>query len=381
MKERSRFFRSMALMLCVVVVGLFVSGTAIAAGTQEVKLAMAYPLSGAFSRSGNLIVQSIKAAIGWVNDNGGIKSLGGAKLVPVIGDTGSTVEGAASTMERICRDPEIAMAMGSWASSLTLSSTEVTERLGIPQFSISFVDKLNERGFKWGFYVTPPTSSFGTSGTANQLKVLREFGTPPKTAMVVCDNGAAGMATSEAAKKYLISQGIKMVGDVVWSAGTLTDATPVMQKVKSANPDVVIFNPTAMSEIQMCLMKKTEMGIKAPLISGGGPNVDPTMRDIGAKYIEGSMSLAATYQHKLFPEEWIKRSLEQCRKEYSNEPWVGQDLGYGWTLVPIMAQVLELAGSKDRNAIWQAAHKLDIHDVMATRALPGQGMAFDETGV
>ena len=92
------------------------------------------------------------------------------------------------------------------------------------------------------------------------------------------------------------------------------------------------------------------------------------------------MSLAATYQHKLFPKEWIDRSLDQCRKEYSNEPWVGQDLGYGWTMVPIMAQVLELAGSTDRNAIWQAAHKLDIHDVMATRACPGQGMAFDESG-
>ncbi len=44
--------------------------------------------------------------MGWVNDNGGIKSLGGAKLVPVVGDCGSTVEGTASAMERICRDPE-----------------------------------------------------------------------------------------------------------------------------------------------------------------------------------------------------------------------------------------------------------------------------------
>jgi len=94
-----------------------------ASPVKDIKIAVAYPLSGGLSRSGNLTVQSVKAAMGWVNDNGGIKSLGGAKLVPVIADTGSAVETAASAMDRLCRDPEIVMAMGSWASSLTLAVT------------------------------------------------------------------------------------------------------------------------------------------------------------------------------------------------------------------------------------------------------------------
>ena len=102
------------------------------AAVPDIKIACVYPLSGAFSRNGNLKFQGVKAAMGWVNDRGGIKSLGGAKLVPVVADCASTVEGAASAMERLCRDPEIVMALGSWASSFTMSSTEVTERLGIP---------------------------------------------------------------------------------------------------------------------------------------------------------------------------------------------------------------------------------------------------------
>ncbi len=75
------------------------------AAAKEIKIAVLYPLSGARARNGNLMVQGAKAAMGWVNDNGGIKSLGGAKLVPVIADTGSSVEGVASTTERVCRDP------------------------------------------------------------------------------------------------------------------------------------------------------------------------------------------------------------------------------------------------------------------------------------
>ncbi|RPJ04600.1 MAG: hypothetical protein EHM36_09940, partial [Deltaproteobacteria bacterium] len=143
---------------------LYMPDMVMAAAVPDIKIAVVYPLSGALSRNGNLMVQGVKASIGWVNDNGGIKSLGGAKLTAVVADSGSTVEGAASAMDRVCRDPEILMAVGCWASSFTLAATEITERLGIPQFSISFTDTLHERGFKWGFYVSPPSSVFGNLG-------------------------------------------------------------------------------------------------------------------------------------------------------------------------------------------------------------------------
>ena len=126
-------------------------GVGTAATVKEIKIAVVEPLSGAYSRTGNLDVQSVKAAMNWVNENGGIKSLGGAKLVPVVADCGSTVEGAGNAMERVMRDPSIVMAIGSSLSSLTFGSTEVTERLGIPQFSTSAVDTLNRKGLQVGF--------------------------------------------------------------------------------------------------------------------------------------------------------------------------------------------------------------------------------------
>jgi branched-chain amino acid transport system substrate-binding protein len=59
---------------------------------------------------------------------------------------------------------------------------------------------------------------------------------------------------------------------------------------------------------------------------------------------------------------------------------MGQELGFPWTMIPIMAEVLERAGSRNRQVIRDTAQKIDIHDVPATRALPKQGIAFDETG-
>jgi branched-chain amino acid transport system substrate-binding protein len=164
--------------------------------SAPIKIGVAYPLSGAYSRNGNLMVQGVKAAIGWVNDNGGIKSLGGAKLAPVVVDTGSTVEGAASAVERLCRDPEIVMVVGCWSSSLTLAATEVTERMGIPHFSISFVDSLSERGFKWGFYPHVKVSRHGELGVGNVIRLAKEGGYTIKTAMILGDTNASCSAKS-----------------------------------------------------------------------------------------------------------------------------------------------------------------------------------------
>jgi branched-chain amino acid transport system substrate-binding protein len=133
MKEKGSKFDKLIWVIfifAIVVSGIsYTPELARAAAVPDIKIAVVYPLSGALSRNGNLMVQGAKAAIGWVNDNGGIKSLGGAKLVAVVADGGSTVEGAASAMDRVCRDPDILMAVGCWASSFTLAATEITERL------------------------------------------------------------------------------------------------------------------------------------------------------------------------------------------------------------------------------------------------------------
>ena len=352
----------------------------VSAAPKDIKIAFVYPLSGALARNGNLMVQGGKAAIGWVNDNGGIKSLGGAKLVPVIADTGASVEGAASATERVCRDPEIAMIMGCWASSFTMSATEIAERLGIPQFTISFADPLTTRGFKWGFYVVPPSSAQAEMGVANVIGLARSAKQVVKTAMLVGDNQAASKGFYDAVRKLFPSMDIKIIGEEIWAMGTLTDATPVMQKVKTTKPDIVVFMATAISEAQMCLMKKKELGITTPFICNGGWAADPSFQQVGAQVLEGMITISPLFPTKVTPQDWITRAINQCAKEYSKEPYVGQELGYPWGLIPIMAEVLERAGSTDRKVIRDTASKLDIHDVPATRYCPKQGMAFDETG-
>jgi len=349
-----------------------------ASSAPDIKIGVAYPLSGPYSRNGNLMVQGAKAAIGWVNDNGGIKSLGGAKLVPVIVDTGSTVEGASSAVERLCRDPEIVVVIGCWSSSLTLAATEVTERLGIPHFSISFVDSLSERGFKWGFYPHVKVSRHGELFVGNLIRLAKADGYEIKTAMLLGDTMSASMGLYASTKKVFSREGITLLLEEHWSPGTLTDATPVMQKVRSSNPDLVVWNPSAISEAQMLLMKRKEMGIKVPFASGAMLG-DSSFRQLGDG-MDGIIITSPSWPSKKWPKDWIDRTLDQVRKEYSNELWVGQELAFPWTLIPTIAAILEEAGSRDHEKIRQVAHQVDLHDVPATQGMMKQGVAFDETG-
>ena len=350
------------------------------AAPKDIKIGVVYPQSGAPARNGKLMVQGIKAAMGWVNDNGGIKSLDGAKLVPVIVDTGVTVEGVASATERVAGDPDILMVMGSWASSFTMSSTEITERIGIPQFSISYSDALTERGFKWGFYFSPPSTVQADLGLGNVLNLGRNAGQVIKTALLVGDNQAASKSFYAACRERFPSLGVEVIGEETWPMGTLTDATPVMQKIRKINPDIIVFSSTAIAECQMVLMKKKELQVKIPFICNGAWIADPTFRQIGADVLEGIITICAYFPNKATPQDWLDRSLAQCAKEYSKEPYVSETLGYPWVMVPVMAEILERAGSRDRKVIWETARKLDIQNELSTRYFPKQSIAFDENG-
>ncbi len=79
-----------------------------------------------------------------------------------------------------------------------MSSTEVTERLGIPQFSISYADALTERGFKWSFYISPPSSAQADMGFPTVMGLGKGAGQVVKTAMILGDNQASSKAYFDA---------------------------------------------------------------------------------------------------------------------------------------------------------------------------------------
>src|ERR1700741_4444785 len=123
---------------------------------REVKIALVVPLSGAWARQGILEQMGAELAIEDVNNSGGIKSLGGAKIKLVLYDTGDSAEKAKNAAQRlIAQEPDVVGGIGCWLSTFTLAATEVSERAELPWLTLSYSDLITGRGFKYVFQSSP----------------------------------------------------------------------------------------------------------------------------------------------------------------------------------------------------------------------------------
>jgi branched-chain amino acid transport system substrate-binding protein len=135
MPSRSRV-SAVALVLLVAAIAVVVP-PAPAPAADDVKIALVAPLSGRWARQGQLKKMGAEMAIDEINGQGGIKALGGAKIVLREADAGDSVEKAVSAAQRVLTREKISAGIGSWLSSFTLGVTEVAERMQVPWLSLS----------------------------------------------------------------------------------------------------------------------------------------------------------------------------------------------------------------------------------------------------
>jgi len=99
------------------------------AQTKEVEVGLIAPMSGPWARQGQVMKMAADMAIETINQQGGIKSMGGAKLKLSVFDAGESVEKAKNAAQRMVADsPNLIVATDAYLSSFTLAVTEVTER-------------------------------------------------------------------------------------------------------------------------------------------------------------------------------------------------------------------------------------------------------------
>ena len=100
---------------------------------KDVEVGLIAPMSGPYARQGQVMKMAADMAIESINRQGGIKSLGGAKLKLSVFDAGDSVEKAKNAAQRMVADaPNLVVATGAYLSSITLAVTEVTERAQLP---------------------------------------------------------------------------------------------------------------------------------------------------------------------------------------------------------------------------------------------------------
>lgn len=345
----------------------------------EVKIAMLVPLSGPWARQGILEQMGARLAIDDVNAAGGIKALGGAKLKLVEYDTQDSAEKAKDGAQRmVAAEPDLAGGFGCWLSSFTLAATEVTERAELPWCTLSYSDAITNRGFKYIFQSSPTADQ-----QAKELLPMivdlatKASGKKPTKMAILGDNTASSVSFMKPIREHVLKDlGITLAADEVYTP-PLADATTMVQRVRSARPDFVLFQSTNVPDDKLLLDKFAEMGLaggKLPMVGGGGHWTVPELLKVtGPENLEGVLVGLANWPGKR------QADLEKRFMERTKEPWFGHDSIFAYAHVMILKEGIERAASADRRKVAQALREIDITDGPAL-LFPDGRLKYDEKG-
>jgi branched-chain amino acid transport system substrate-binding protein len=350
-----------------------------AAQTTDIKVGLIAPLSGPWARQGELMIKGAQLALDHINAAGGVKAIGGAKLKLVIIDTGDSSEKAKNAAQRmVSQEPDLVGATGAWLSSFTLAVTEVTERAELPFLTLSYSDQITQRGFRYVFQTSPTGGAQAKAALPALLKLGESAsGKRAQTVGIIMDNTASPISFTKPMREAGLDQlGLRLVVDETFTP-PLSDATAMVQKVRSGRPDILLLLPTSVPDDKLVLEKLNEFGLgkgRIPVISNGAHMGAPELlRNVGKDLLEGVMVIVANWGAK------GQEALIEEFKAKTGEPWMTQDSINTYGDMWIFKDALEKAGTADRKKVADAIRKMDTTEGPA-RFYPGGRIRFEENG-
>ncbi len=337
------------------------------AAPAAVNIGGLYPVTGSFGQIGQGCVNAAKLAVEMVNNGGGIKSLGGAKLNLILSDVQSDTTVTRTETERLITSYRLSAIHGSYASALTLITSEVAERLKVPLLTGSSSDLLNQGGRKYTFTPFSRASQFAQA----QLRMAKLISARPKVA-VVFENTAFGTSTSKGLQDQAPREGVDIVMFEPYSAG-FADASPLINKVRSSGA-TMLFAVSYLTDLVLIVRTMKQMGVSIPVNGGSGGFVIPDFYKSVGKGAEGLLGVAH-WNHDINADaKAVNAAYQKLYGEFIFE--------YAGGLVAqtyMIADALERAASPDPQKVRDALATLDVSKGYAAMA-PGGRVKFDRIG-
>ena len=333
---------------------------------ETVNIGALYPVTGSFAQIGQGCANAAKLAVQMVNDAGGIKSLGGAKLNLIISDVQSDTTVTRTETDRLITSYQLSAIHGCFASALTLIASEVAERAKVPLLTGSSTDQLN-KGRRYTFTPFARASQFAQA----QLQMAKLVSDKPKVA-VIFENTAFGTATSNGLREQAPAIGAEIVLFEPYSAG-LTDASPLINKVKASGANM-LFPVSYLNDLILIVRAIKQVGLDIAINGGSGGFVIPDFYKNVGNLAEGLLGVAH-WNHD------IDANAQKVNAEYKKQ--YGEFLfEYAGGLVAqtfMIADALERAASTDPQKVRDALASLDVSEGYAAMC-PGGKVKFGPDG-
>jgi branched-chain amino acid transport system substrate-binding protein len=335
---------------------------------KEVLLAAVVALTGPNAAWGQRTWNAFQLGCDLVNEQGGVKSMGGAKIKYIVADTESKPEVAGSQTEKVVQRGAVAIT-GTNQSAATIVATQIAEREGVPFVCATDVDPLiTSRGFKFTFRTSPLVAAYAYDLLSYVKELGEKSGKPAKKLAILSENSIVGQSSVEGSTKVAKDLGYEVVAGDTYDAAKTQNFASYIAKYKGAGVEVVVGHNKPNDAILITRTMK-ELNFN-PMAYGGILGGHVSTEYVNALGQDADNVLATT--------SWSADAnipgLKELAKKYQDrfkEPMDSTSAG-GFTAFSVLWDALERAGSADRKKLRDA--------IAATQLKTGEKMYMQLRG-
>lgn len=214
--------------------------TPAATSVEPIKIGLVEDASGPLGAYGTMFLTAGKLAVQMVNDAGGIKSLGGAKVVYAIGSGDSTPATSTSEVERLITAEKVVAISGPTGTAEVLATVPIFERYKIAEMNAGTDQSNFQKGYRYIFSPGPSGEMCGKLQADFIDWLTKKYGAPTDK-IAICTLTPAYRGWGDGLVPRLGELGYKNIVLNETFPGTVTDQSPLVLKLKNANPGLVVY--------------------------------------------------------------------------------------------------------------------------------------------
>lgn len=371
--DRRSFIKKTGLLGLGAATASFGLPTLLRAAPQIIKIGSVQPVTGPLAVIGQGQRRANLMAVDYINANGGIKSMGGAKLELLLGDSETKPAVGRTEADRLINNGAKVI-VGPFQSGTAMAIATLCEQRQVPfVMDVAALDEITQKGYKYTFRVFITAGGL-IGGAIKYLKIITESsGAMPKRAVVTNTADPFGKGMSGGFIKFLNDSGlpIEIVERVQFPLG-IKDLSAEVAKIKAARPDIIfpISRPgDSVLLVRELYKQRVElMGIFGP----GSPGwyEQEVIKDLGKLLDYAMVNLP-----------WVNPTspiYKQANADYLKKhgKFLDTNSAYAYTGILVIADVLERAASSKPDNIVAALKKTNVTD----HPLVGGPIKFDAKG-
>ena len=341
------------------------------AQAKEVKLGYILPVTGPLAFEAQLSLNGLQLAVDEINNAGGVKALGGAKLTLLSGDTQNKVELGNSEAARLI-DQGISALIGPFSSLVAYSVRQVTEKNKTPFMLLAAVaDNLTEGGLKYVFRMQPNGKAMATLTMNNMFEMAKAANTPIKRVAMMHEDGNFGTTMGNHVEAFAGKLGYSLVQRIPYSLKS-PDFTAELSKVKASKPDLLVISGYyGDSRLIAETASKLRIGVHALVGLANAAYSNPKFiadnRELTDQLFDGN------YWHN--PQSPRAKAVFAAYEQRFSSTMTSHGV-QAYMVIHVLKAALERAGSADRDKLRDALARTNLAD----HILPQDAIKFDDTG-